>query len=218
MSTPHDEQMNLQQAPHQVFMRHLSAQHVIPSVLSEHPALLSALQEIGTVLHVNVTPEILGRAIAEARSSEALSATMAAQEEAISPELARSLQAEENWWRKIEADHEMLSSTEVSKVLGKKPNRTYASHQRLDGRMLGYRRGNSYRFPKFQFDLRSRSVRPVITDLLQLTRGYGMPDEELVMWLCTPSGYFEEQDEPVHHLDDHEAMLEAAQMRFGPSW
>lgn len=218
MSAPHDEQTLLQQVTRQAFLRRVNAQNAAGPALSDHPALLSALQEIGTALQVRITLEDLGRMVAEARSAEALSATMAAQEEAISPELARSLQAEENWWRKIEADHQMLSSTGVSLLLGKKPNRTYASHQRNNGRLLGYRRGNSYRFPKFQFDLHSRIVRPVITDLLQLTRGYGMSDEELVMWLCTPSGYFEEQDEPVHHLDDHEAMLDAAEVRFGPSW
>lgn len=182
------------------------------------PAARPAIEELAKAWHVALTPDVLRRALAEAKGIEALGAAMAALDEPISPELARSLQAEENWWRKIESEHEMLPSTEVAQLLGKSSNRSYASHQRHAGRMLGYKRGNAYRYPSFQFDLRARAVHPVIEDLLSITRGYGLPDEELVMWLCTPSAYFDEQDEPVRHLHNHEAMLAAAETRFGAAW
>ena len=210
MSAPHFEQVHLQGGTRPTD----ESQQPVDS-----PWLRSALEQLSDALHVRLTPELLRRAAAEAESMEALSATMTAQKETVSPELAHSLQAEENWWRKIETDHESLSSGEVAELLGKKSkNRTYASHQRQEGMMLGYKRGNSYRYPKFQFDLRRRTVLPVVPDLLRISREYGLPDEEVVMWLCIPSGYFEEQDEPVHHLHDRETMLEAAEMRFGPSW
>lgn len=184
----------------------------------DSPELVSAVEQLGKALDVELTPEILRRALAEARGIEALGAAMAALAEPISPELARSVQAEENWWRRIETEHETLSSTETAELLGKKSNRAYASHQRQEGRLLGYRRGNSYRYPKFQFDLRRRTVLPVIEDLLRVSGDYGVVGADIVLWLCTPSAYFDEQDEPVNHLHDHEAMIQAAQSRFGASW
>ena len=210
MSAPNFERMKLQSVS-------------VPTTVTfqgiiDNPALKDAFDQINEALHTRLTPEILRRAATEAQAVASLREAMSALPEPISPQLARSVQAEENWWRKIESDHAMLTSTETATLLGKSSNRAYAAHQRKQGRMLGYKRGNSYRYPKFQFDLRSRTVHPVILDLLLVSQGYGVPDEELVMWLCTPSGYFEEQDEPVHHLHDHDALLKAAEMRFGPSW
>jgi hypothetical protein len=186
--------------------------------LTANPSLKAAIEQIGEALKVHLTPEVLQRAATEAQAIEALGAAMAAQPEPISPELARSLQAEENWWRKIESEHEALSSLQVAERLGKSSNRAYASHERQEGWMLGYKRGNSFRYPLFQFDLRARTVLPVIQDLLLISRGYDLPDEELVLWLCTPSAYFDEQDEPVNHLHDHDAMLAAAETSFGATW
>lgn len=162
--------------------------------------------------------EALRRAAAEAQGIKALGAAMAALPDPISPELARSLQAQENWWRRIEANHEMLSSAEVAQLVGKTPHRSYASHLRQKGWLLGFRRGSSYRYPKFQCDLRTRTVLPVVHDLLVIARGYGVPDKDLVMRLCAPSAYFEEQDEPVNHLRDPDSVLAAARDEFGAMW
>lgn len=193
----------------------------LPSALQSlvsNPAAMAAITQLSEALEVQLTPQVLQRAAVEARSIEVLGAAMADLPAPISAELARSLQAEENWWRKIEAEHKSLSSMETAEWLGKSPTRAYASHERQARRMLGYKRGNSFRYPVFQFDRRRRTVLPVIEELLALAHEYDVPDEELVMWLCTPSGYFDEQDEPVNHFDDAESVLTAARETFGAVW
>ncbi|GGG64679.1 hypothetical protein GCM10011374_30450 [Kocuria dechangensis] len=184
----------------------------------DSPAVTAALEQLSEAMGVPLTLEILRRAAAEAQGIKALGTAMAAAPQPISPELARSLQAQENWWRTIEADHQMLSSAEVAELVGKTSHRSYASRRRQKGRLLGYRRGSSYLYPTFQFDLSTRTVLPVIEDLLATSRGYGVPDEDLVMWLCTPSAYFEEQDEPVNHLHHPDGVLAAARDEFGAVW
>lgn len=187
------------------------------AVLHRIDELLQQIPGMGD-LGVPMTAQVLRHAAAEARGIEVLGEAMAKLPDTISPELARSLQAEENWWRRIEAAWPSLSSTETAELLGRSSNRTYASEERKAGRMLGYKRGSSYRYPLFQFDAGRRCVLPVIGDLLAITRGSAVADDELMLWLCTPSGYFDEQDEPIHHLGDPEGLLEAARLRFEPSW
>ena len=70
---------------------------------------------------------------------------MAADPAPISPQLAQSLQAQENWWRKLETEHPWFTSTQAAQQLGRSANRNYASRLRKDGKLLGYRRANSYR-------------------------------------------------------------------------
>ncbi|KUG55492.1 hypothetical protein AVL61_04995 [Kocuria rosea subsp. polaris] len=69
--------------------------------------------------------------------------------------------------------------------------------------------------PAFQFDAGTGWVLPVVTALLDAIRGYQVAADEVIMWLCTPSAYFEDQDEPVNHLHDREGVLAAATIRFG---
>lgn len=152
------------------------------------------------------------------RSIAALGPAIAANPSPTSPQLARSLQAQENWWRKIEAEHPWFTSTQVAQQLGRSANRNYASQLRKDGKLLGYRRANSYRYPAFQFDLRTGDVRPVIGDLLSISRRYDVPDEDVMLWLCSRSSLFAEQDRPVDHLDDPQLLLAAARDEFGAVW
>lgn len=58
----------------------------------------------------------------------------------------------------------------------------------------------------------------MITAMLEVTRGYHVPVEEVILWLCTPSAYFEKQDEPVRHLHDPDGVLAAAHTDFGAQW
>lgn len=162
---------------------------------------------------------ILKRALSEANSIAALGAAIASNPEMPSPELARSLQAEENWWRRIEHELPSMSSTETAAFLGAKAtNRNFASSQRAAGRLLGYARRQAVRYPKFQFDVQRGSVLTVIPQLLALTRGFGVPDEDLVLWMAAPSAAFADQRRPVDHLNDPEKLLAAAEVHFGALW
>lgn len=124
----------------------------------------------------------------------------------MSPQYARSLEAERYWWRRIESEHTFVDATQKEAELIRV------------GRLLGHHHGGTYRRPAFQFDADTSEVLPVVTALLGAIRGYQVPADEVIMWLCTPSAYFEEQDEPVNHLHDPEGVLAAAHTRFGAQW
>ncbi|MGO4806897.1 hypothetical protein AB4089_17430 [Arthrobacter sp. 2MCAF15] len=169
--------------------------------------------------NANVEAWILKRAESEAKSISALGVAIAANPEPASPELARSLQAEENWWRKIERELPSLSSTEVAEMLGGNPNnRNLASSQRAAGKLLGYARRHAIRYPRFQFDMHRGTVLPVIAELLALTRGLNVPDEDVVLWMGTHSSAFADQGMPVDYLKDPERLLAAAEDHFGAIW
>jgi hypothetical protein len=162
---------------------------------------------------------ILKRALSEANSISALGAAIASNPETPSPELVRSLQAEENWWRRIENELPSMSSTETAAFLGAKAtNRNFASSQRAAGRLLGYARRQAIRYPTFQFDMQRGTVLPVIPELLMLTRGLDVPDEDLILWMAAPSSAFADQRRPVDHLNDREQLLAAAEAHFGAIW
>jgi hypothetical protein len=178
-----------------------------------------AVKAAGTFAEpIEVDAALLARVVNEQHAILVLGAAMAAAPEPVSPELVRSLQAEENWWRKIEQELPSLSSTETAELMGAKPtNRNFASTQRASGRLLGYTRRHAIRYPRFQFDDRGR-VRAVIPQLIAIARGFGIPDEDLVMWLASPTTFFASQDRPVDHLDDPERLLAAARDDFGAAW
>ncbi|MCB5280304.1 hypothetical protein [Arthrobacter sp. ES1] len=149
----------------------------------------------------------------------ALGAAMAANPVAVSPQMARSLQAAENIWRNIEREFGMLTSMEVAERLGsRKPNRSMASALRNEGSIVGIMRGNSYRFPGFQFDTDKAAVVPVMPKLIALARENERSDEGLVYWLTSPSSLFHEQDRPVDHLHEEDRVLAAARDQFEGTW
>lgn len=146
-------------------------------------------------------------------------AAMATSPGAVSPEMARSLQAAENIWRSIDREFGMLTSVEVAELLDfRKPNRSIASTLRNEGSIVGVMRGNSYRFPGFQFDADKSAVVLVMPKLIALARKNGRSDEDLVFWLTSPSSLFHEQDRPVDHLGEEDRVLAAARDQFEGSW
>lgn len=146
-------------------------------------------------------------------------AAMGSSAVAVSPQTARGLQAAENIWRSIDREFGMPTGIEVAELLGsKKPNRSIASTLRDEGSIVGVMRGNSYRFPGFQFDAEKGAVVPVIPKLTALARENGRSDEDLVFWLTSPSSYFHEQDRPVDHLSEEDRVLAAARDQFEGSW
>lgn len=152
-------------------------------------------------------------------SSHALGAAMASTSIPVSPQMARSLQSAENIWRRVEAEFGMLTSVEVAEILGsRKPGRTQAAALRADGKIAGIKRGNSFRFPGFQFDRMQGVVLPVMADLLAIARDNGRHVEDLLFWMTSPSSFFAELDRPVDHLHDAERLLAAGLDQFGDVW
>ena len=137
---------------------------------------------------------------------------------AATPATARALQATENVWRDLEERYQLLTSTEVAKLLGAKgANRAYASNLRAKRQLLGVHRRNSYLYPGFQFDRRTRRVKTVVPLLLELASGLDWDTDDLTIWLSTPSGYFG-GDRPADHLDDTEEVFGKARDAATVQW
>jgi len=191
-----------------------AVQHIAPApgatVLATAGSL--ALGSIQSDLINSVTKSIQA-------SIRSLGTAMSSTPGTVSPQLARSLQAAENIWRRMENEFGLLTSMEVAELLGsRKPNRTAASALRNDGSIIGIMRGNSYRFPGFQFDAKQGTVLPVMPRLIALARENGRSDDDVVFWLTSPSSFFAEQDRPVDHMREDERLLAAARDQFEGSW
>jgi hypothetical protein len=132
--------------------------------------------------------------------------TETAGSEAASPEYVRMLEAERYWWRRIESEHTFADATEAEAELIRA------------GRLLGHHYGGTYRRPAFQFDADTGEVLQVITALLEVARSYQVPVHDVILWLCTRSTFFVEQDAPMIHLRDSEVLLAAARDEFGAVW
>jgi hypothetical protein len=126
--------------------------------------------------------------------------------EGMSPQYERSLEAERYCWRRIESEHTFADATETEVELIR------------EGRLLGHHFGGTYRRPALQFDADTGEVLQVITALLEVARIYQVPVHDVIMWLCTRSTLFAEQDEPMNHLCDSEVLLAAARDEFGSVW
>lgn len=135
------------------------------------------------------------------RSMTSLGPAMASVPTPTSAAVAGAIQSTENLWRSIAEEWGLLSSSEVARLLGAKTsNRGYASDLRRAGRILGVKRGQAYRYPGFQFDHRTGKILTIIPTLIAESHRVGVDDEDLVFWLCTPSGYFG-GERPVDHLN-----------------
>lgn len=152
------------------------------------------------------------------RGMRSLGTAMATNPLPASPQMARSLQAAENAWRSIESEFGLLTSTEVAERLGsRKPHRSTAATQRAAGNLVAVMRGNSYRYPGFQFDERG-IIRPIIPKLITMAKDNHQTDEDLILWLSSPSSYFREEDRPVDHLEEESRVLAAAADEFAETW
>ncbi|TFB97664.1 MULTISPECIES: hypothetical protein [unclassified Cryobacterium] len=86
---------------------------------------------------------------------------------------------------------------------------------RKNGEILAVRRGGVYVFPGFQFV--AGHVEPVIAQLIALAVEVRWSPEVLVIWLCSPSGYFG-GDRPINHLRDPNELLAKARNEATVEW
>jgi len=152
------------------------------------------------------------------RAQESLSASVLDLETTVSPQVARSVQATENAWRRMDAEFGLLAAEDVAVRLGYAPtNRAWAATHRRASQLLGVRRGGRYRYPGFQ--LTDTGVLPVVPKLLELAAAHDWAPEGLALWLCTPTGYLEDGARPVDLLaEDPAAVLAAAASYVQPRW
>ena len=152
-------------------------------------------------------------------SVRVLRRAMAANPAAVSPQLARSLQATENAWRSMGAQFGLLTSGQVAELLGASPsNRTLASRRHAAHQIAGVVRRNAVLYPGFQFDRSQGTILPVMARLIGLATANGWSEEDLLLWLCSPTTSFEGQDRPVDHFHDPDSVLAAAKAQFEAQW
>lgn len=124
----------------------------------------------------------------------------------------------DSFWREFELTGGLLKASDVVEVLNlPEGDEAEVSRLRAEGRVLAFERGGEWVYPRFQFDAESGLIEPVIADLVELARDLSWAHEELVIWLCSPSGYFG-GDRPVDHLHEPEGLLEKARNEWTVEW
>ncbi|MDY7542133.1 MULTISPECIES: hypothetical protein [unclassified Cryobacterium] len=122
----------------------------------------------------------------------------------------------ETVWREIEATWGLLNPEEVLKALNlPKTDVDVVSRMRADGQLLAIERGRAYAYPGFQFE--SGHVAPVVRALVVLAHEVRWTQNELIIWLCSPSGYFG-GDRPVGHLNEADELVEKARDEATVEW
>lgn len=153
------------------------------------------------------------------RSIKALESALSHVPEEIepSPQIARSVQAGENRWRRMAKEFDMLDSSQVASLLGiSASNRNKASQLAKQGKILGVARGNRTLYPSFEFDLAAGKVRPVIAEVVKAA-GDRWDPESLLQWFCAPNGFLDGR-RPVDTIDDRQTLLAAAYKSLAPEW
>lgn len=152
------------------------------------------------------------------RSATALGAAIRAVHVDASPQLARSVQAEENVYGAIADEFGLLSSTEAADRMGSRAaagRRNTAPAARREGRLLAISRGRYLLFPGFQFD--QHGVRPVIAAYVATGREFGRSEAGMIQWLVRPTTYLDGR-RPVDVIDDPELLLSTARKAFSVQW
>lgn len=139
-------------------------------------------------------------------------------ERGISPQMARAVQATKNVWRSMATEFGLLFDWEVSEAVAQSAgSQKSAADQRSAGNLLAVKRGAALRYPGFQIDRDTGTIRPVIRHLLQVAKDAGRSEEYLALWMVSPTGYLH-GDRPVDQLDDPEALVAAARQAFNVQW
>ncbi|OMH26002.1 hypothetical protein BKD30_05360 [Tersicoccus phoenicis] len=152
------------------------------------------------------------------QSRHALGAAVSSLDRPVVPGYAAAVAETELAWRSIEAEFGLLSPAETSRLLGSRGRPgAMANERRLSGRLMAVLHGNQYQYPGFQFDRASGRTRPGISQLIAAARSVDTPDEDLILWLCAPSGQLGAR-RPVDLLNEPEVVVAAVADHFGVEW
>lgn len=137
----------------------------------------------------------------------------------VSPQLARSIRATHAAWERVAEEFGLLTDAEVCGILGITPtNSESLSVLRSTGKIIAVTRGRSIRYPGFQFDRARRIIHPVIEPLLKVARANEWTSEDLTLWMIGPTTSFDEENRPVDHVREPEALLAAAHSHMEALW
>ena len=124
----------------------------------------------------------------------------------------------ERAWLNVDASGGLYTAAEVLAIVNVPAARSVLLRRlRAEGHLLSVKRGSTYVYPRFQFDPESHLVRPVIADLIRFADEAGWTQDELLLWLCSPSQYFHGA-RPSQHLGDPGLVLKTARTAAAVQW
>lgn len=188
-----------------------------PSQVELGSQLIIKLGLQGVVLKTNADVDTVANLLVTRKRHSNLQRAVEKLPTTVLPGIALGVQATENAVRGIENEFGLLTSSEVSGLLGSKSSRSYASELRKRGKILGLERLNSYVYPGFQFDKYNGTIKPVIEPLRELSEQLGRTDRGLIFWLCSASTYFG-GDRPVDHIDEPDLLIDVAHNDWAVEW
>lgn len=175
---------------------------------------------------VDLTAAEVSRFVVLAREQgtlDELSNAMTRIKDPLPPAMARAAQATENAVKSIQDEFDLLTSAQVAQLLGSTSGqaavRSLANDMRGRGELLHVRRLNKYLYPGFQFNRPLGRVKPLVKDLMQLANANSLEPEEVALWLCSPTTYFEDGSRPVDHFDaEPDQVLDVARRAWTVEW
>ena len=124
----------------------------------------------------------------------------------------------ERVWRDVDAAGGLCTADQVLGIMNVHAGgHLLLRRLRAEGHLLSVNRRSAYVYPRFQFDPESRLILPVIGDLIVFSVNAGWTQDELLLWLCSPSGYFR-GGLPAEHLGDPSMVLERARTSAAVQW
>jgi len=124
----------------------------------------------------------------------------------------------ERVWRDVDAAGGLYTAGEVLDIVSVPAGgHRLLRRLRAAGHLLSVQRGAAYVYPRFQFDPESLLILPVIADLIVFADAAGWSHQELLFWLCSPSGYFQ-GGLPAAHMSDPDMVLRMARVAVAVQW
>jgi hypothetical protein len=152
-------------------------------------------------------------------SAQAVGAALASVTVYAEPAITRAVQAEHNLYARIEAEFDLLTSTEAGKRMGSRSRapRNLAATAHRNDQLVAVRRGNQLAYPGFQFGPDGQPL-AVIGRLRETAEANEWSEAGLVQWLCSPTTYLN-GDRPVDHLtEDPDRVITVASDALAVSW
>lgn len=137
-------------------------------------------------------------------------------EKFVSPQIARSIQAQINFIREIGRDYGLLTGYTVRVALdidSKDPM----------PRMFGIVYCREMLYPAFLFEPSpdrpgKQRIKPVVAELAKLADEYEWDGEDVAFWLASPTSWLAGGAKPLEYLDDAEKVLGAFRDSAGVQW
>lgn len=161
------------------------------------------------------------------QAAQALGAAFAAVSVPVTPQVARSVAAQENLYERIAAEFGLYTAGEAGTLMGSrsKTPRNKANAERAAGRLVAITRLNHALYPGFQFSDDGRPL-AVIATLRQLARSVtpSWTESSVVEWLMSPTTYLMDSDgktalRPVDLLrTDPDRVVDVAEQAWTVQW